>query len=58
MNYLMDNGYFGELVMKFNHGNVTHMVMSQGLRLETLDLENIYRTFIKHRRFEENEKTS
>jgi hypothetical protein len=47
--FLIDRGYFGELLIKFNYGNVVHMELSKGMKLDAINLGEIHKVFIKQK---------
>lgn len=44
--FLMDNDYYGEWNVKFESGNIVHMKLVKGLKLESLNPKELYKTFI------------
>jgi hypothetical protein len=48
VDFLVDNDYWGEVVWKFEKGNIVHLKLSRGLKLENMDLHTsqVYKAFI------------
>jgi len=52
VDFLVDNDYWGEVVWKFEKGNIVHLKLSRGLKLENMDLQTsqVYKTFISRKK--------
>ena len=52
VDFLIDNDYWGEVTWKFEKGNVVHLKLSRGLKLESMDFTSasVYKAFINKKR--------
>ncbi len=49
VNFLIDKGYWGELTVKFEEGNIVHMKLNKGLKIENLSHTELYGLFLKRK---------
>ena len=52
IDFLIDNDYWGEVNWKLENGNVVHLKLSRGLKLENMDLTSVqlYKHFINKKK--------
>ncbi len=50
LDFLVDNNYWGELVIKFEVGNIVHLRLGKGVRLEDIDYKEMQQFFVKKKK--------
>lgn len=46
VDFLVDKGYYGDLTIKFENGNIVHMKLNKGLKIENINPNQLYSLFI------------
>lgn len=52
LEFLIDNKYFGDADFKFENGNIVHIKLTKGIKIDSINPSELYKIFLEKKKEE------